>query len=200
MPAYEAVIEAIDQANAADPRLEATQGGAPIPKELLYGIRMSLMCEAFAPEADELTRIAARGQHIERWIIPRDDYPRDRPGYHQWRNALKRHHAQKVSSIMAAQGYDDEAQSVVSDVLLKKNFKREARAQRVEDVACLVFLQYYALEFAADHETGKVISILSKVLPKMSDAGQAHIAKLDLPEALMGAIEAARASMMAKDS
>ncbi|WP_114010236.1 DUF4202 domain-containing protein [Cohaesibacter intestini] len=200
MSTYEAVIEAIDQANAADPRLELAQGGAPIPKELLYGIRMSLMCEAFAPEADELTRIAARGQHIERWIIPRDDYPRDRPGYHQWRNALKRHHAQKVSSIMAAQGYDEDAQSVVSDMLLKKNLKRDPRAQLVEDVACLVFLQHYALDFAADHETSKVISILAKVLPKMSDAGQAHIANLELSDALMGAVEAARESLSAKEA
>lgn len=197
MSAYETVIEAIDQANAADPRLEIAEGGAPIPKELLYGIRMSLMCEAFAPEADELTRIAARGQHIERWIIPRDDYPRDRPGYHKWRNALKRHHAQKVSTIMAAHDYDEESQAVVSDILLKKNLKRDLRTQKVEDIACLVFLQHYALDFAADHESEKVVSILAKVLPKMSEAGQAHIANLDLPSALAGAIQAAKDALSA---
>ena len=144
MSAFETVLEAIDQANAADPRLEMSEGGAPIPKELLYGIRMSLMCDAFAPDADDLTKIAARGQHIERWIMPRDDYPRDRQGYHQWRNALKRHHAKTVGTIMSTNGYSDEDQAIVSDILLKKNLKRDARTQLVEDVACLVFLQYYA--------------------------------------------------------
>ncbi len=61
----------------------------------------------------------------------------------------------------------------------------------VEDVACLVFLQHYAVDFAADHDPAKVTSILAKVLPKMSERGQAHIAHLDLPEALRDAIEAA---------
>ena len=33
------------------------------------------MLERFAPDASEVLRLAARCQHIQRWKIPRADYP-----------------------------------------------------------------------------------------------------------------------------
>ena len=199
MSRLDAVMEAIDLANAKDPRLSEEQDSAPVPVELLYGIRMSRMCDAYAPEADELTQIAARGQHIERWIIPRDSYPRDKAGYFRWRNELKRHHAKRVAGIMAENGYMAEDQAIVSDILMKKNLKRDARTQLVEDLACLVFLQYYAVPFAKGHEPEKVVSILSKTLPKMSEKAHAFAFTLDLEEGLAAAIEKAMAMLAEKE-
>ncbi len=65
-----AVLAAIDAANAADPGLEP-DGEGEAPAALLYGQRMSGELARVAPEASELLRIAARGQHIERWRMPR---------------------------------------------------------------------------------------------------------------------------------
>ncbi|SNZ07215.1 DUF4202 domain-containing protein [Cohaesibacter gelatinilyticus] len=193
----EAVFDAIDEANAVDPRSTPVggEGMAAIPVELIYGLRMSEMCSSFAPDADELVQIAARGQHIERWIIPRDDYPRDRPGYHRWRNALKKHHAKRVSEIMAAQSYGAEECEIVSNILLKKNLKRDDRTQAVEDLACLVFLQYYAEDFAKSHESEKVVNIIAKTLPKMSTEAHAFAATLPLADGIVAAIEAAKAKL-----
>ncbi|PLW76916.1 DUF4202 domain-containing protein [Cohaesibacter celericrescens] len=197
MSAFDSVLEAIDQANARDPRHCEEEGSAPVPLELLYGIRMSLMGDSFAPDADELVRIAARGQHIERWIIPRDEYPRDKSGYFRWRNELKRHHSKRVSGIMAEHGYSQEDQAIVADILLKKNIKRDARTQTVEDLACLVFLKYYAVSFAKGHDPQKVVGIIAKTLPKMSEKAHAFVADLSLDTGLLEAIEAAKIKLAA---
>lgn len=165
-----AVLEQIDAANAADPRsIEAD--GKTWPYELLYGRRMSEVLSGFEPEADALLQIAARGQHIERWMLPRDSYPRNKPGYHRWRGAQKKRHASRVTEIMAAHGYGPDECTHVSDILQKKQLKTDADTQCIEDVACLVFLTYYADTFALDHEDEKVITILLKTLPKMSEKG-----------------------------
>ena len=192
MSAFDAVIEAIDQANANDPRHSQEEGSAPIPVELLYGIRMSLMAASYAPEASELVQIAARGQHIERWTIPRDEYPLGKPGYFRWRNELKRHHAKRVSEIMAENGYSDEDQSIVSNILLKKNLKSDSQTQMVEDLACLVFLKHYAVAFAKDHQPEKVVGIIAKTLPKMSETAHGYVAELSLDPGLLSAIGSAK--------
>ena len=70
MNSVERAFAAIDAANAADPRLE--EGG---PVELLYGRRMTAEQERLHPDASDALRVACRGQHIERWLLPRDAYP-----------------------------------------------------------------------------------------------------------------------------
>ena len=95
------VLAAIDAANAADPHL-APDGQ---PQALLYGRRMSETLARFAPQASEALRIAARGQHIERWTIPRASYPEGRIAYLTWRKDLQKHHAARCGAIMAAEGY-----------------------------------------------------------------------------------------------
>ena len=72
------VFDAIDHANAQDPR-SVEVDGKPVPANLIYGQRMSDELARFAPDASDALQIAARGQHIERWIIPRADFPRTRP-------------------------------------------------------------------------------------------------------------------------
>ena len=97
------VLAAIDAANAADPKIEDGQ-----PAARLYGERMSAMLAGSRPDAPELLKIAARGQHIARWTLPRADYPMTRPGYYAWRNAAKKMHAERVGALMAEAGYSGE--------------------------------------------------------------------------------------------
>ena len=49
--------------------------------------------------------------------------------------------------------------------------RSDAEAQTLEDVACLVFLRYYAENFAAKHPREKVFDILLKTQRKMSPRG-----------------------------
>ena len=73
-------LRAIDAANSADPTIEESQ-----PAALLYGQRMSAELARLVPDASEPLQIAARGQHIERWLLPRAAYPEGREGYLAWR-------------------------------------------------------------------------------------------------------------------
>lgn len=183
----EAVLAAIDAANAADPRL--TGDGEPV--ELVYGRRMSAALEALAPDASELLRIAARGQHIERWTSPRDSFSRDRVGYLKWRTALKDYHARRVGELMAAAGYGDDEIARVAALLRKEKLKYDREAQTLEDVACIVFLENYFAEFAKDYDEEKLVAILRKTWAKMSPAGHRAALALSLPPRAQALIETA---------
>ncbi|MEN8260670.1 MAG: DUF4202 family protein [Pseudomonadota bacterium] len=76
----ENVIRLIDEANSQDPHSE-TWCGQSHPKELLYSQRMSTWLERLVEQPTETQRIAARAQHICRWTVPRDSYPKTRSGY-----------------------------------------------------------------------------------------------------------------------
>ena len=166
-----AAFAAFDQANAADPR-KVSVGGEEVAYELLYGQRMSAELDQFLPEAPLHLRLAARAQHLERWRSPREDYPMNREGYLRWRGDLKKFHAARATEILAAVGYDNDIADRVAFLLEKKKLKRDADTQALEDVICIVFLKYYAAEFAAEHPKEKVIDILRKTLRKMSDRGR----------------------------
>ena len=172
------VLTLIDQANSADPNVE-TDKGQPYPKELLYGQRMSSTLEIFSPEASDHLKIAARGQHIERWSSPRSAYPEGRSGYKKWRAELGLFHARRVGELMAEAGYDTEDIQRTQYIVQKRGLKRDAETQCFEDVICLVFLQYYLNDFAQKHEEPKLVDIIQKTWGKMSDAG--HTAALKLP-------------------
>jgi hypothetical protein len=170
------VLAAIDAANAKDPGRDAATGE---PAALVYGRRMSDCLARFAPDAADALAIAVRGQHIERWTIPRANYPMDRPGYLRWRNELKDVHARRLAEIMTAAGYGAADIERAQQIVRKERFKVDADAQTLEDVACLVFLEFYAADFAAKHETAKVEDIIAKTWRKMSTKG--HAAALALP-------------------
>jgi len=161
-------LDAIDAANARDPTHEAGE-----PAEFLYGRRMSEALAAFAPDASEPLQIAVRGQHIERWLSPRRAYPEGKAGYFAWRNAAKKRHAERLGQIMAACGYDEAAIARVGALARKEQLRSDGEAQTLEDVACLVFLRYYAARFAAKHPGEKVLDILVKTQRKMSPRGRA---------------------------
>ncbi|MGB3779972.1 MAG: DUF4202 domain-containing protein [Tunicatimonas sp.] len=168
---FERTLAAFDAANQEDPRSEVDEDGQEAPKELLYAQRMSAVLDEFAPDASEALRLAARCQHIRRWTVPRDSYPMDRKGYLRWRTLLKKFHGEQAAMIMKAEGYDAETIDQVVDLLNKKNLKRDPEMQTLEDVICLVFLQFYFGDFLAQHSEEKVGAILAKTWKKMSDAG-----------------------------
>lgn len=175
---FEQTISDIDQLNSADPNKEEA-GEAVYPKELLYSIRMTEQLASFAPDASEELKLAARAQHISRWSIPRDDFPMTRVGYKQWRTTLAKFHAETTGRIMEQNGYDEASIYRVQSFLQKKRLKKDEEVQILEDVVCLVFLQYYFEDFSLKHDKGKLIRILQKTWAKMSARG--HHAALQLP-------------------
>ncbi|WP_430908346.1 DUF4202 domain-containing protein [Maribacter sp. 2-571] len=181
MTAKELLQEAFyrfDMANEQDPNTERYQGKT-YPKELLYAQRMTEQLNAFAPEASVALQLTARCQHICRWEIPRDSYEMNREGYLRWRQDLKKFHAKKAAEILSAVGYDEETIAQVAFLLGKKQLKKNADTQTLEDVICLVFLEHYFEAFAEKHPEDKTIAILQKTWRKMSEKGQQ--AALSLP-------------------
>ena len=173
------VLAAIDEANARDPSsIEAD--GKLLPRALLYGRRMSAVLGKFMPDAPEVLLIAARAQHIERWTIPRGSYPEGRIAYLKWRKDLQQHHAMRCGELMRAAGYGRDDIERVGALLRKERLKYDPLTQALEDVICLVFLQYEAPEFIALHDDGKVRDILAKTARKMSPSGLAEAGKLTL--------------------
>src|SRR5580704_11926729 len=86
---FEAARRRFDGENSRDPNQEIAAGISQ-PRELLYAQRLTDWVLRLRPNASEALRLAARGQHICRWEIPRDSYPMTRAGYLKWRADLKK--------------------------------------------------------------------------------------------------------------
>jgi|SRR5690606_35351697 len=164
---FEKAIRAFDDYHALDPVTE-TWDGRIWPRELLYTNRMVARMRSFAPEADEHLQLAVRCQHLGRWEIPRDRFPLDRKGYLQWRNAEKAHHATIAGKILTECGYREDDVEAVQKLVLKKELTSNERSQTLEDIACLVFIEYYLNDFAMRYSDEKIIDILRKTMRKMS--------------------------------
>lgn len=193
---YEKVIALIDTANSEDPNVETDEHGKQWPKELLYSQRMSEMLQRFAPETDDVIRIAIHAQHIQRWKSPRSDYPMNRQGYLQWRTGLYKFHAEATAKLMAEAGYDEESIERARQMVGKRALKVNRDTQLLEDVANLVFIEHYMLEFAGKHpeyDEEKWLGIIRKTWKKMSESGQqfALAGKIKLPEPLVPLIQKA---------
>jgi hypothetical protein len=178
---FEEAIRRFDAVNALDPRRDVV-GGVERPRELVYAERMSDVLERFEPGASESLRLAARAQHIQRWAIPRTQFPEGRTGYKRWRTRLMEHHAELTSGILSELGYEARVIDRVARLLRKQGLRRDDEVQTLEDVICLVFLEHYFDEFARGHEGEKLVDILRKTWAKMSDRGQK--AALALPLSL----------------
>jgi hypothetical protein len=170
---FRTAIEKFDAANSEDPTL--ISGTAA---ELLYARHMTDWLDRLYPEAGEILHLAARSQHIRRWLIPRSKYPMTRPGYHQWRTSLYSFHADTAAEILRQAGYGDAVVSRVRSLLKKEKIKTDPEMQMLEDVVCLVFLENYFADFAPKHDEEKIIGILRRTWKKMSP--RAHAAALEL--------------------
>ena len=187
------VVNLMDAANSEDPNIE-TADGKEWPKELLYSHRMADMLARYKPMADHVIQLAIRGQHMLRWKSPRDAYPMNRKGYHQWRTQLYTFHANSVAELMTKAGYDDESLERVKKAVGKKGIKTNEDTQLLEDVAGLVFIEHYMLAFAEKHpeyDEEKWIDIIRKTWKKMSSDAHdfALSGDLVLPEPLIPLIQ-----------
>ena len=170
----------IDAINLGDPA-RITHHDEDWAREVFISRRRSHWLYQLAPNASDLVRIAARAQHIARWEIPRASYPTGRLGYHNWRNALAKFHAEKIGEILAEMGYTNEEIARTKDLVQKKNFKLDPETQLLEDVSSIVFFEYEFTEFAAAQTDEKLLNIIRKTWQKMSDQGRQAVRRLDLP-------------------
>lgn len=168
----------IDAANAADPGLEGDR-----PAALVYGERMSAELDRLFPDAPDVLRIAARGQHVERWLLARADYPEGREGYLTWRRDQGRRHGDRIGTIMTDAGYDAATVAQVGAMLRKEGLKRDPMVQALEDVICFTFLRWYFSPFAEGRDPQGLLRIVEKTARKMSAEARARtLAEFALPE------------------
>jgi hypothetical protein len=166
---FQDALKQFDAANAQDPR----------GMELPYAQRLSAWVERLAPNASEELRLAARAQHICRWMIPRESYPPGRIGYLKWREDLKQFHARKAGEILRELGYEETTAGRVQDLIRKRNFPRNPEGRVLEDALCLLFLETQFAETTAKTGDEKMIGILRKTWQKMTP--QAREIALGLP-------------------
>lgn len=183
MSRLEIAFMMIDAANAADPNQVEGQ-----PEALLYGERMTAEAARLFPEASDILRIAARGQHVERWLLKRAEFPEGKEGYHAWRREQGRRHGARVAGIMAEAGYDTQDQARAAVLLRKEGIKRDPEVQALEDIICFVFIRWYFAGFAAQRSAEELPEIIAKTARKMSAGARARVlAEFDLPPDLAAA-------------
>ena len=192
---FDKAIALIDAANSEDPNQE-TADGKEWPKELLYSHRMSDMLERYTPDADDAMKLAIHAQHIQRWKSARTDYAEGRQGYLQWRTGLYKFHAETTGQLLSQAGYDDAFIERVKQAVGKRALKVNPDSQLLEDVADLVFIEHYMLEFAGKHpeyDEEKWLEIVRKTWKKMSERAQqfALAGNIKLPEPLIPLIQKA---------
>ncbi len=172
----------VDAANEADPNKSEGR-----PEALLYGERMSSEVDRLFPDASDVLKIACRGQHVERWKLPRKDFPEGRAGYYAWRKEQGRRHGERVAGLMAEAGYNAADQERVGVLLRKEGIKQDAEVQALEDVICFVFLKWYFSPFADSLKPEALPRIVERTAAKMSAEGRARVlVEFDLPEPFVG--------------
>ena len=176
---FRRAIARFDEENARDPNLDHVDGSLR-PRELVYAERLSRWVERLAPDASEPLRLAARCQHLCRWMIPRDSYPRTRAGYLAWRSELKRFHAERAAAILREIGYDPATIERVAALNLKRDLPEDPECQVLEDALCLVFLEFQLGELAGRTDHGKLVNALTRSWAKMSPRGRAAAGSLAL--------------------
>lgn len=184
---FDRAIASFDAANAEDPNRELADGRER-PKALLYAERLTAMLARLAPDGSEALRLAARCQHLQRWKIPRSDYPMTLEGYYQWRTRSRDFHVDLAHAILTDVGYDGATIAHVCALTRKERLKTDSEAQALEDAVALVFLESYLAGFVAEHgdyDEAKLADILTKTAKKMSARGRdAALSAITLPPQL----------------
>ncbi len=178
---YKIASGKIDNAHSGDIS-SVTENGIELPCELLYSMRMVQVLELFNPGSTYVLKLAVQCQHLQRWGIPRADFPFDRRGYHEWRRVVMDYQLNITSLILTETGINEADILLVSDTLKNQGNKSHIEAQIIMDIACLVFLKWYMEPFASKHQNEKVMDIMKKTIRKMSQEAVTIIPKLDLPE------------------
>ena len=174
---FAAALQRFDEENARDPNVEIADG-VTHPRELIYAEWLTDWVLKLSPAASEPLRLAARCQHLARWLIPRDSYPMTRPGYLQWRADFIKFHAQQAGEILRAVGYDNGTVRRVEELNLKTNFPNDPESRVLEDALCLVFLERQLATLVAKSDDAKMINALQKSWKKMTPAAHTEALKL----------------------
>lgn len=175
--------ELIDAAHAADPK--RTADGRPA--ELVYADRMETWAVRAAAEPTDLLRLAARCQHLERWLVPRATFPEGKVGYLKWRQSLYKKQADRARELMLQAGVPSADADAAATWVSKTALKTNPGTQALEDAACLVFLENEIQDFAAQHSDyprEKFVDIIRKTWKKMSPRGQELAKTIPLPPAI----------------
>ncbi|MDI4638806.1 MULTISPECIES: DUF4202 domain-containing protein [Halomonadaceae] len=175
---FDQALAALDALHGQDPRSVEVEGEL-LPRELWHARRMSAWLSSLRDSPDELLWLAVRGQHLQRWQVPREDYPEGRVGYLTWRRDQGRRAGEITAKAMEEAGYSSEQAERVAQMIRKQGLGRDEGTQAVEDCACLVFLENYFADFSKQIEHGHLIRIVQKTWKKMSPA--AHELALELP-------------------
>lgn len=177
----------IDAAHAADP----TRTPEGHPAELIYADRVEAWVNRLDVAASPILRLAARCQHLERWLTPRATFPEGKAGYLSWRRSLYTKQAERARGILLSAGVATEEAANAATWISKSGLKTNPGTQVLEDAAVLVFLENEIADFAAknaDYPREKFIDILQKTWRKLSPAGQQAALGLDLPPVIAGLI------------
>ena len=180
----------LDEMHREDPSAEAA-GPLNILASLDYHERLGRWVGRLTPDASAALRLAARSQHVRRWIIPRDSFPMTRKGYRDWRDALGRFHARTAAEVLVQVGYDFQTVARVEQLLRKQRLRTDPEAQTLEDAACLVFLELQLEDFSRRHAEEKLLHILRRTWKKMSPAARSLALQLELPEGAAGLLQKA---------
>ena len=160
-------LERFDAENSRDPNIEVAEDRAH-PRELLYARRLSAWVVRLCPAPSEALLLAARAQHLCRWMIPRSRYEMTRPGYHRWRTELRQFHAGRATEILRDLRCPEELIRRVQALVLKQNFPADPESCVLEDALCLVFLEHQLGDLAARTPADRVINALRKSWLKMT--------------------------------
>ena len=180
----------IDAAHSADPH--RTADGKPA--ELVYADRIESWVTRVAAEPTPLLRLAARCQHLERWLVPRTSFPEGKPGYFAWRKSLYTKQAERARELLLAAGVPANEASEVVTWVSKTGLKSNPGTQALEDAACLVFLENEISAFTAQHANyprEKFVDIIRKTWRKMSPRAHELALGLELPPGIAALVREA---------
>lgn len=149
------------------------------PAEWLYIQRVADRLAVFCPSASENLKLAAHCQHLYRWEVERNTFPEGRIGYYKWRNYLSEYQAMKAREILLQCGYDTDTTEQVKAIVKKENIQSNAEAQTLEDVVCLVFMEFYLDEFIQEKSELNMLEIIRKTWNKMSEKGHEGALKIN---------------------
>jgi hypothetical protein len=169
---FASALRRFDEENSLDPNREEV-GGVAHPRELIYAQWLTDWVLKLCPDASEELRLAARCQHLCRWMVPRNSYAMTRAGYLRWREDLKKFHAQKAGDILREVAYPEDVIVRVQNLNLKRNFPQDPESRVLEDALCLVFLERQFAALAAKTAEPKMITALQKAWKKMTPAAHA---------------------------
>lgn len=183
-------IQELLAAHLQDPNMESWNDGV-FPAEWLYIQRITERLASFSPNASEELIVAANSQHLFRWEIDRKSFPEGRIGYYQWRNYLSEYQALKAREIILKAGFDADFADQVKTIVKKENIFTNPEAQTLEDVVCLVFLEFYLDEFMNDKTELNMATIILKTWNKMSEKGHQEALKIKFSDAALPVIKKA---------